>query len=212
MDGTFLDSFPSWFECCLGVAHAHGWLIDDRIVKIIQDNWGAPTALIVDKCWPGVDHWLLQKALNDPKRMMPPPPLFPGAFEVLWLLKDRADLYMNTGLRRERVVPVLAHHGLMDCFSRLSTRSDVKTTKPSPEGVERLIAPLERKLGYGRDLFLFIGDNHYTDGECAKAAGIDFLAVAESANVGRKILIENGVPDAMIIDKFRDLPAWLGIT
>jgi len=209
MDGTFVDSFPAGFGCCLGVARANGWLIDEATTEIIKDNWGSPTDIIVDKCWPGANYRLLQKALNDSSRVIPPPPLFPGASETLRLLKYRVDMCLNTGRRRDGAMPVLAHYGLMDCFARVVTKTDVRVTKPHPESLERLIVPYEKGLGFGRDAFLFVGDNPFADGECAKAAGIDYLAVAESSNVTRRLLAKYEVPDSMIIDRFRDLPDWL---
>jgi phosphoglycolate phosphatase-like HAD superfamily hydrolase len=212
IDGTFLDSFPTGFACCKEVAAANGWSMNDDIVEIIYANWGSPTHIIVEKCWPGADYRPLQKALNDASRSYPPPPLFPGVYETVRFLKRRVAQHVFTGQYRVSAMPILTHHGIVDCFARVITRSDVKATKPDPEGLENIIVPIEKCLGCDRDVFLLVGDNHYADGESAKAAGIDFLAVAESVNVGRKRIVANGILDSMIIDRFSDLPAWLGLS
>jgi phosphoglycolate phosphatase-like HAD superfamily hydrolase len=210
VDGTFLDSFPTGFACCKEVAAANGWLMNDDIVEIIYANWGSPTRIIVEKCWPGADPRPLQKALDDASLIQPPPPLFPGAYETLRFLKRRVGQSIFTGQHRKSVIPILAHHRIADCFARVITKSDVKKTKPYPEGLEKLIVPIEKCLGCDRDAFLLVGDNHYADGESAKAAGIDFLAVAESVNVTRESLLAHGVPNSMIIDRFSDLSGFLG--
>lgn len=120
--------------------------------------------------------------------------------------------HVFTGQYRVSAMPILAHHGIVNCFGRIITKSDVVKTKPHPEGLEKLIVPYEKLLGFDRDVFLFVGDNVYADGESAKAAGIDFLAVAESVNVTREFFLARGVPDSMIIDRYSDLPGFLGFS
>jgi phosphoglycolate phosphatase-like HAD superfamily hydrolase len=212
VDGTLVDSFPTGFECCRTVARENGWPMNDAVTEIIFANWGSPTRLIVEKCWPGADYRPLQKALNDASRLSPPPPLFPGAYETVRFLKRRVVQHVFTGQYRVSAMPILVRHGILDCFGRVITKSDVKKTKPDPEGLEKLIVPYEKILGYDRDAFLLVGDNVYADGESAKAAGIDFLAVAESINVSRGFFLARGIPDSMIIDRYSDLPGFLGFS
>ena len=207
LDGTIVDSFPDGLACCLRAARKNDWPVSSETIETIRENWGISTDRLVQMCWPKNNWRIMQTALNDFNMNAPPPPLFPDVAKTLASLSQ--GRYIFTGRLRNGTMPLLAHHGLTDMFNRIMTRSDVFATKPDPEGLEKLIVPLEYALGYKRSGMLLVGDGYYSDGECARAAGIDFLASAESENVSRIFFRRKGISDEWIIDRFSDLPAWL---
>jgi len=210
LDGTIIDSFPAFFAMCLAVARNNGWTTTDETSELIKEEWGVRTDLFATRCWPGVDWKILQTEFNAFNKKAIDLPLFPETLETLAAL--RGDKYIVTGRLRNGTIPALQYHGLLDFFSRVITRTEVRHNKPDPEGLELIIQPLERKLGLPRERMLMVGDGYYSDALCAAAADIDFLAVAESSNLSRGHFIKNGVPATMIIDRFRDLPEWLSKT
>jgi phosphoglycolate phosphatase-like HAD superfamily hydrolase len=208
VDGTFINSYPDFLKCMIRLAERNSWPTDERVTTAIGQNFGVPTDAFARACWPDadIDLIVLQAALDRFNEEVLPP-LFVGALEVFDALKR--DLHICTGRLRSSVMPLLAHHEIGHHFIRIVTRSDVKRCKPHPEGIERIIVRAQDHGTTERERFLMVGDSWESDGKCASAAGIDFLAVAESGHVSRRHFRERGIEDSMIIDRFRDLPDWL---
>lgn len=207
IDGTFVDTYPSFFECMLATAEKNGWPIDGKAIAAIGQNFGVPTDCFARACWPDteIDLVILQAAFDIFNETVMPP-LFDGVHETFDKL--RHDVHICTGRLRRPAVALLAHHEIFHRFIRVVTRSDVSRCKPDPEGLLKIIDYAER-YRIPREHILMVGDCWESDGRCADAAGIDFLAVAESAHAPRQGFLDRGVPERMIIDRFRDLPDWL---
>lgn len=74
----------------------------------------------------------------------------------------------------------LHNAGLLPLFAKLRTRNDSGPSKPRPESLLLLL----KDMGVGKDRALYVGDGSQ-DLECAKAAGVDFVALVhpgEKAN------------------------------
>ena len=209
-DGTLVESFRPGLECCLDTAKKHGWPITEGTTENIKRLWGSPTMIIMNACWPDKDPQVLRDAFNRLNIIMTVP-LFPGVKETLERIRrNGADMYIYTGRHRQGTRRLLNLVGIAKFFSRILTCDDVKNGKPHPDGLNRIMEPLE-KVGRARDDCLFVGDGFISDRDCAEAAGIEFVAVAEAENISREHFREHGIPDSNIIDSVRDLPAWLGI-
>lgn len=66
----------------------------------------------------------------------------------------------------------LHNAGMLPVFEKLRTRNDSGPVKPHPESLLLLL----KDLGVGKERALFVGDGTQ-DLECAKAAGVDFIAI-----------------------------------
>lgn len=208
VDGTFVDSYPGWVEAIISKVGQLGWPTDETVRERLAKCWGSKTSYVIEQCWPGRDWQELQPAINAFNREVVPP-LFPHARTTLDRLRKMVrGLCVFTGRHRDETEHVLMRHGIIGHFNRVITRDDIQNTKPHQEGLE-LAMSAARSLGIRRSEVLMVGDSAYSDGGCARAAEVDFLAVAESANVSRSKLTQDGIHPSFVIDRFADLPAWL---
>lgn len=99
--------------------------------------------------------------------------LFPETAVVLQALKEKgAQIGIISTKYRYRIMELMSHAIPQDVISLVVGGEDVKTAKPSPEGV---FLALER-LNAGKSSTLYIGDST-VDAETARNAGIDFAGV-----------------------------------
>ncbi len=91
--------------------------------------------------------------------------------------RDNYTFFLWTSNMRSTVEPILKEKGMFDIFETLVTKSDVRLTKPYPEGFSLIFNPDK----HDKKDFLLIGDSHNDEG-AAKAVGIDFYCVLDSAN------------------------------
>lgn len=82
--------------------------------------------------------------------------LFDGILASLKALKaEQFKLALYTGRGRPSTVPMVKHLGLDQYFDEILTGSDVKKSKPHPEGLERLM----KKFNATADRTAYIGDS-----------------------------------------------------
>ena len=99
--------------------------------------------------------------------------LFPETAAVLQALKEKgAQIGIISTKYRYRIMELMSHAIPQDVISLVVGGEDVKTAKPSPEGV---FLALER-LNAEKSSTLYIGDST-VDAETARNAGIDFAGV-----------------------------------
>jgi|GEM_PF-1689704 phosphoglycolate phosphatase len=211
LDGTLFRSFRPGLACCLDTASTLKLEVTEGTVAMLTKYWGSPTEGLVKLCWPEAckdAHVPFQKALNRMNETVTMP-IFGGVADALGLLREkRCVLNAYTGRNRKGADKVLVEGGIREAFTVVRCKDDVKNGKPHPEGLFRIIDPLLR-VGLSPDDMLLVGDGIISDLQCAEAAGIPFLAVAEDDNTSREHFLEAGVRDDFIIDSVRDLPAWL---
>jgi len=208
-DGTITDSFGPCSKDLMETAEKMGLPADEKVLSLMAENYGLPTAELLNICWPKQKHEAFEQSILD-GNAKGHTPLFPGAENMLMALK-KAGIGMSifTGRQRSGVFPVLKDFGIDKFFSQVVTREDVAVGKPNPEGLMKIIGPLA-EYGFKNSEIVFVGDNR-ADLECAKNAGVDFVAVTEAENVTRERFVSFGVPENNILDFLRDLPAWLEI-
>lgn len=85
------------------------------------------------------------------------------------------DCYIWTSNMRETVVPILEKRGMLQCFKKIVTKSEVALTKPEPEGFYLIFDPQTQK----KENFLMIGDSNNDRGAAANS-GIDFYSVKDT--------------------------------
>lgn len=99
--------------------------------------------------------------------------LFPETAVVLQALKEKgAQIGIISTKYRYRIMELMSHAIPQDVIALVVGGEDVKTAKPSPEGV---FLALER-LNAEKSSTLYIGDST-VDAETARNAGIDFAGV-----------------------------------
>lgn len=99
--------------------------------------------------------------------------LFPETKEVLMALKaEGAQVGIISTKYRYRIMELMAKELPADFLDIIVGGEDVRTPKPSPEG---LLFALEHLKAYAADT-LYIGDST-VDAETAQAAGVDFAGV-----------------------------------
>lgn len=210
-DGTLIDSFWEGFSRTLIAALQRGWPLDLEIFREFAALWGSPTTTIIERCWP--KHATIEelhkiwRAVNSE--------VVNGAFPRIDRALSELDAmgisqHVFSGRGRASLIRDLSANDLRRYFTRVISANDVCVLKPDPEGINLIVAPYER-IGLNRDQFAFVGDGYISDRECAKAAGIKFIAVTESVNVKRERFLDSGVPENDIIASVRDLPRWLSL-
>ncbi len=109
--------------------------------------------------------------------------LFPETVSVLQALKEKgANIGIISTKYRYRIMELTKNNIPEGIIDLIVGGEDVKTAKPSPEGV---FLALEN-LGTDKDTTLYIGDS-IVDAETAQAAGIDFAGVLHGATTAEEL-------------------------
>lgn len=109
--------------------------------------------------------------------------LFPETVSVLQALKEKgANIGIISTKYRYRIMELAKNNIPEGIIDLIVGGEDVKTAKPSPEGV---FLALEN-LGTDKDTTLYIGDS-IVDAETAQAAGIDFAGVLHGATTAEEL-------------------------
>lgn len=90
-----------------------------------------------------------------------------GAKEILEFFKGKIKLGVATNRSK---TSILVHHKIIDFFDVIVTSSDVKTPKPSPEGIQKALKELKVKP----EEAIFIGDT-IVDIQAGEKAGVKML-------------------------------------
>ena len=195
LDGTLLDSFSVHLEVFKTTFANFGiQLSEEDFLSSYSPNWYKTyEALGLRKeDWPSADElWL--KEVEDKTAL-----LFPGVIESLLTLSKYYSLGLVTSGSKVRVERDLKATGIHHFFKTVVTGDDIKTPKPSPEGLQLALSKVESKA----DETIYVGDST-ADYEMAKAAGVYFIGV----NSEFESLITNH-PD-YVVNSIADLPRLL---
>ena len=195
LDGTLLDSFSVHLEVFKTTFANFGiQLSEEDFLSSYSPNWYKTyEALGLRKeDWPSADAlWL--KEVEDKTAL-----LFPGVIESLLTLNKYYSLGLVTSGSKVRVERDLKATGIHHFFKTVVTGDDIKTPKPSPEGLQLALSKVESKA----DETIYVGDST-ADYEMAKAAGVYFIGV----NSEFESLITNH-PD-YVVNSIADLPRLL---
>jgi len=119
--------------------------------------------------------------------------LYPDAIDILTHLKkcDYKTAVVTTKVRY-RVEEILSKFNIKDLVDYIVGYEDVKSPKPSPEGLQKAIT----HFGCDKETVLFIGDS-LIDANAANNAGIDFAAVLTGTTTEEDFL---ALPNIIIAD------------
>lgn len=121
--------------------------------------------------WTAADSfWLMEAEKKTPK-------LFSGVNNTLIELSKDYMLGLVTSGSKSRVERDLNATGISHFFKTIVTGDDIKTPKPSPEGLKLAIQKLDKLA----EEVVYIGDS-LQDYEMAKAAGVYFIGVRSEFN------------------------------
>lgn len=205
LDGTLLNSVEAGKERFLAIAAMLGLAMNDEIMAHAWSMWGAPARTMISACWPHVNPEVFI-ALWVEDDIRHPLALFPGVKETLTLLASRFHLSICTS-RDTSTHAQLKGNDIDSLFSFIYTQSDCPVPKPNPESIRLLLKDYARHNIYHYDLIL-VGDSVYSDYALARAAGIEFIALAWGHN-SRDDFLAAGVEEHRILDTIEDLARLL---
>ena len=197
LDGTLLDSFSIHLEVFKTTFAKFGIQLSEKdFLSNYSPNWYKTyEALGLRKeDWTSADALWLKEVEN--KTAL----LFPGVIESLSTINKCYTLGLVTSGSKVRVERDLKSTGINHFFKTIVTGDDIKTPKPSPEGLELALIKLASKA----DEAIYVGDAS-ADYEMAKAAGVYFIGV----NSEFKSLNDNH--SDYLVNSIADLPKLMGI-
>lgn len=197
LDGTLLDSFAVHLEVFKTTfAHFGIQLTEEIFLSTYSPNWYKTyEALGLRKeDWAAADAFWLKQAEKKTAQ------LFPGVNKTLIKLNGNYTLGLVTSGSKSRVLRDLKATSISHFFKTIVTGDDIKTPKPSPEGLELALRNLKKHA----DEAVYIGDSS-ADCEMAKAACINFIGVRSEFDS-----LNPAHPDNLI-QSLNDLPVLMGI-
>ncbi|WP_455631079.1 HAD family hydrolase [Megamonas sp.] len=187
-DYTLANAETGIVKCFKLLMQQEGYFIppDDEIKKTI----GLPMIEAIRVLFKEDDDKLLHK-LKDKYtefadiHMTPNTVLYPQTIPALRRIKESgAKTAIISSKTRRRIMQTLTRDNIADLVEFVIGSEDVKTHKPSPEGMFMAI----ERFGADKKDVLYIGDN-VIDGEAAQNAGVDFAAVLTGNNVREDFFI-----------------------
>ncbi|WP_304153522.1 HAD family hydrolase [Megamonas hypermegale] len=181
-DYTLANAETGIVKCFKLLMQQEGYFIspDDEIKKTI----GLPMIEAIRVLFKEDDDKLLHE-LKDKYtefadiHMTPNTVLYQQTIPALRRIKESgAKTAIISSKTRRRIMQTLTRDNIADLVEFVIGSEDVKTHKPSPEGMFMAI----ERFGADKKDVLYIGDN-VIDGEAAQNAGVDFAAVLTGNNV-----------------------------
>ena len=201
-DYTLANAETGIVKCFKLLMQQEGYFIppDDEIKKTI----GLPVIEAIRVLFKEDDDLLLHE-LKDKYtefadiHMTPNTVLYPQTIPALRRIKESgAKTAIISSKTRRRIMQTLTRDNIADLVEFVIGSEDVKTHKPSPEGMFMAI----ERFGADKKDVLYIGDN-VIDGEAAQNAGVDFAAVLTGNNVREDFF---HLPHVKIMNTLAELP------
>lgn len=201
-DYTLANAETGIVKCFKLLMQQEGYFIppDDEIKKTI----GLPMIEAIRVLFKEDDDKLLHE-LKDKYtefadiHMTPNTVLYPQTIPALRRIKESgAKTAIISSKTRRRIMQTLTRDNIADLVEFVIGSEDVKTHKPSPEGMFMVI----ERFGADKKDVLYIGDN-VIDGEAAQNAGVDFAAVLTGNNVREDFF---HLPHVKIMNTLAELP------
>lgn len=172
LDGTLVDSFPSYTQVLTEVAHHFGVILSPEDKEQVRH-------LILPKFLerilkPDQIELASQKVIAVNLQQQAEIPVFEGIVDLLIYLRS-CGCVLSVFTARERVTThgILRETGLHHYFSRVVTRDCITKSKPHPDGIHRILTESNTQP----EAAVMIGD-HLMDMQSAKSAGIRGVSVS----------------------------------
>jgi pyrophosphatase PpaX len=197
LDGTLLDTFSVHLEIFKSTfAHFGIQLTKEKFLSVYSPNWYKIYEAfgLKKENWTSADTFWLKEAEKITVQ------LFPEVKDVLLKLVEHYTLGLVTSGSKSRIERDIIATGINSLFKTIVTGDDIKTPKPSPEGLNIAMDNLNIKFNEA----IYIGDSS-ADFEMAKAAGVYFVGVSSEFNN-----LNANHPD-YTIHSLKDIPKLLGM-
>jgi len=197
LDGTLLDTFSVHLKIFKSTFAQFGiQLTKEKFLSAYSPNWYIIYEAfgLKKENWASADAFWLKEAEKISVQ------LFPEVKDVLSKLVEHYTLGLVTSGSKSRIERDMIATGINTLFKTVVTGDDIKTPKPSPEGLEIAL----RNLNAPADTAVYIGDSS-ADYEMAKAAGVYFIGVSSEFNN------LNANHSDYTIHSLKDIPKLLGI-
>ena len=185
-DYTLADSSKGIVICFRNVLerHRHTGISDEQIKrtigKTLVDSFSILTGIEDEAI---LEEYRKEYVKEADRFMTANTRLFPETVSVLQALKEKgANIGIISTKYRYRIMELAKDTVPEGIIELIVGGEDVKTAKPSPEGV---FLALEN-LGTDKDTTLYIGDS-IVDAETAQAAGMDFAGVLHGATTAEEL-------------------------
>jgi pyrophosphatase PpaX len=197
LDGTLLDTFSVHLEIFKSTfAHFGIQLTKEKFLSVYSPNWYKIYEAfgLKKENWTSADTFWLKEAEKITVQ------LFPEVKDVLLKLVEHYTLGLVTSGSKSRIERDIIATGINSLFKTVVTGDDIKTPKPSPEGLNIAMD----NLGIKSNEAIYIGDSS-ADFEMAKAAGVYFIGVSSEFNN------LNANHSDYTIHSLKDIPKLLGM-
>ena len=171
LDDTLIASGEVIVQHHLKIAEMLG--LERRSSSEIAKAIGIPWDGVLKKLWPEIDVEKFKKVYRENSKDYGIK-LIDGVSSLLNELKSKFVLGIVTARDKGSAVKYAKKFGIYEYFEHFVT-ADHEFTKPDPKVFDSTLKSLETK-GILKEEVLFVGDS-LIDHECAKKAGIDFVAV-----------------------------------
>jgi len=210
LDGTIWRSVAAALDIFRTLLVQHGAKDTPELTETVRLNWSVHYSRWLDRFLPGYSDAKI-KGIYEAIRPLSPIIPFDGVDEALGAIQRMGVAnHILTARPRTHTQFLLHKFGQKDLFARVVSTGDYghDKSKPSPYGANLIINPY-RKIGFDRDNAFLVGDTPNADLECARNAGIKFVAVHEENVITREEWLKHGVPEEDVLPSIRCLPDWL---
>lgn len=185
-DYTLADSSKGIVICFRNVLerHRHTGISDEQIKRTIGKTLVDSFSILTDIGDEAILEEYRKEYVKEADRFMTANThLFPETVSVLQALKEKgANIGIISTKYRYRIMELAKDTVPEGIIDLIVGGEDVKTAKPSPEGVFLAL----KNLGTDKDTTLYIGDS-IVDAETAQAAGMDFAGVLHGATTAEEL-------------------------
>lgn len=210
LDGVLLDSFREGLRRIQIVCALHDVPFERSTRANLFTHWGLPGIELLMQCL-GVGESLARRMYVDWEKLdkTQPPPLIPGAREVLWWLRRNGfKSGLITSRHRPNLLEILDRLDLEREFSVVTAREDAGPYhKPDPRVFRHALETLRDRHGVEEGACIFVGDTP-SDTVAGHQARLTTLVVQTGPYLLEHI---NQFPIDLgnVLKSIDDLPFWI---
>jgi HAD superfamily hydrolase (TIGR01509 family) len=207
LDGTLIDSMEWGLKKLATAGTAHGWQVDEDVIRVAKAAWGAPLNKLLVLCFPGIEQaavLAMVQIFTDMDTEFPTKAIS-GVGDTLAYLKARGIVStILTSRDSGSANRLLEHNVLHHHFVHMAAEDTTTHHKPDARVFACTIAKL-RDLGITPEECVLIGDT-YDDFNAGRNFGM------------RTVIVKTGplgfgshptIPEEDFIPSAAHLPQWL---
>lgn len=209
-DGVLLDSFREGLRRIQIVCALHDVRFERDTRAKLFNHWGLPGVELFIQCL-GVNEALARRMYIDWEKLdkVAPPPLIPGAREVLvWLGRNGFRTALITSRHRQNLLEILDQLDLERAFLVITAKEDVGPYhKPDPRVFRFALETLKEKCGIKKDECIFIGDT-LSDTVAGHTAKLETLVVQTGPYL-LEHMTQCPISFGNVLNSIDDIPYWV---